>query len=301
MKIEPTKIELVHNPTAGAKEHEAEHLTELLEAAGYKVYYGSSKKKILKKVAVESKLIVVAGGDGTVRKSIIALLDKKIKYKRPIAILPLGTANNIASSLKIEENLKLNVDAWRKEKLQKLDVGLARTKKDEEYFIESFGFGLFPALVKWMDEQARTPAEDPEDEVRQAHNALLHLSKHYEAFEATLINDGKEISGKFLLLELLNISRLGPKLELAKNANPGDGKLELIMVKENQRPQLIKYFEEIIAGKKPIFPIKPVAVTHLKLSVTCKDLHVDDELKETKFHTWDISILPNLFDVVLTS
>jgi diacylglycerol kinase family enzyme len=301
MKIELKKIELVHNPTAGAEEHEGENLMHLLGAAGYKVYYGSSKKKILKKIAVDSKYVVVAGGDGTVRKAIIAMLDKKIKYKRPIAILPLGTANNIASSLKIEENLRLNADAWRKEKFQKLDVGLARTKKDEEYFIESLGFGLFPALIKWMDEQPRTPSEDPEDEVRQAHNALLHLSKHYEAFEATFISDGKEVSGKFLMLELLNISRLGPKLELAKDANPGDGKLELVVVKESQRPQIIKYFEDIVAGKKPAFPIKSIQISQLKISVTCKDLHVDDELKETKFNTWEIKLLPNLFDIVLTN
>jgi diacylglycerol kinase family enzyme len=301
MKIEPTKIELLHNPTAGAEEHEAAHLKELLNAAGYKVYYGSSKKKVLKKIAVDSRYIVVAGGDGTVRKAVMAMLDKKIKYKRPIAILPLGTANNIASSLKIEENLRLNVDAWRKEKLQKLDVGLVKAKKDEEYFIESFGFGLFPALVKWMDEQTKTAAEDPEDEVRQAHNALLHLSKHYQAFEATLVNDGKEISGNFLMLELLNISRIGPKLEIAKNANPGDGKLELILVKESQRPQLIKYFEDIVSGKRPIFPIKPIQVSILKLSLSCKDLHVDDELKEPKQHTWEVTTIPNVFEILLTN
>ncbi|WAC39929.1 diacylglycerol/lipid kinase family protein [Pedobacter sp. SL55] len=299
MKIQETKIQLVHNPTAGAEEHEAEHLMELLQAAGYKGNYSSSKKKILKKVAADVKYIAVAGGDGTVRKTILAMLDKKLKYKRPVAILPLGTANNIASSLAIEENLRLNADTWRNEKFQKLDIGVAKTRKDEEHFIESFGFGLFPALIKWMDEQPRTPAEEPDDEVKQAHNALLHLANHYEPIRASMVYDGKEVSNEFLMIELLNISRLGPKLQLAK-ADPGDGLLELIAVKASQRPILIKYFEEIVAGNKPVFPIKSAKVNQIKISVDTKDIHVDDELKEVKSPNWNISVLPNMMDVILT-
>lgn len=299
MKIEQTKIQLIHNPTAGAEEHEADHLVEMLQAAGYKCNYSSSKKKILKKVATDVKYIAVAGGDGTVRKAILAMLDKKLRYKRPVAVLPLGTANNIASSLAIEENLRLNADAWRKEKFQKLDIGVARTRKDEEHFIESFGFGLFPALIKWMDEQPRTPAEEPEEEVKLAHNALLHLTKHYEPIKASMVYDGKEVNDEFLMIELLNISRLGPKLQLAK-ADPGDGLLELVIVKANQRPILIKYFEEMVAGKKPVFPIKSIPVNQIKISLDTKDIHVDDELKEVKLPTWNVSLLPHMVDVILT-
>lgn len=300
MKIEPTKIQLIHNPTAGAEEHEAEHLLEMLKAAGYRCNYSSSKKKILKKVATDVRYIAVAGGDGTVRKAILAMLDKKLRYKRPVAILPLGTANNIASSLKIGENLRLNAEAWKKERFQKLDIGVAKTRKEEEHFIESFGFGLFPALIKWMDEQPRTPSEDPDDEVKQAHHALLHLTKHYEPIKASLLYDGKEVNDDFLMIELLNISRLGPKLQLAK-ADPGDGMLELIVVKATQRPILIKYLEEIVAGKKPVFPIKSIQVNHIKIAAETKDIHVDDELKETSQHTWLINLLPNMVDVLLTS
>lgn len=299
MKIEPTKIQLIHNPTAGAEEHEADHLVEMLEAAGYKCNYSSSKNKILKQVATDVKYIAVAGGDGTVRKAILAMLDKKLKHKRPVAVLPLGTANNIASSFGIEENLRLNADAWRKEKYQKLDIGVARTRKDKAYFIESFGFGLFPALMRWMDDKPSPSSEEPEDEVKQAHNALLHLTKHYEPIEASMVFDGKEVSDEFLMIELLNISRLGPKLQLAK-ADPGDGILELIVVKASQRPILIKYFEEMVEGKKPAFPIKSIPVNQIKISTDTKDIHVDDELKDVKLPTWNVSLLPHMVDVILT-
>lgn len=300
MKIAQTKIQLIHNPTAGAEEHEAEHLTEMLHAAGYRCNYVSSKKKFTKKMATDVKYIAIAGGDGTVRKVALAMLDKKLKYKRPLAILPLGTANNIASSLNIEENLRLNAQSWKQEKLQKLDVGVAKTRREEKHFIESFGFGLFPALIKWMDEQPKTPFEDPNDEVFEAHNALLHLAKHYQPIPATVLFDGKELSDEFLMIELLNISRLGPKLMLAKNADPGDGMLELILIKAKQRPLIIKYLEEIVAGKKPQFPIQPSSVNQFKIKLDTKDIHVDDELMETSQHTWEIGVLPHMIEVLLT-
>ena len=300
MKIKKAKIQLIHNPTAGAEEHEAAHLVEMLTAAGYRCNYSSSKKKILKKIATDVSYIAIAGGDGTIRQTILAMLDEKLKHKRPLAILPLGTANNIASSLRIEENLRANAETWKQERFQKLDIGVAKTKKEEEYFVESFGFGLFPALIKWMDEQPRTPTENPEDEVKLAHNALLHLTKHYEPIKASLLYDGKEINDEFLMIELLNISRLGPKLQLTK-ADPGDGMLELVMVKAKQRPILIKYLEEIVAGKKPVFPIKSIPVNHIKICCETKDIHVDDELKETSQHTWIVNLLPHMVDVLLTS
>jgi diacylglycerol kinase family enzyme len=300
MKITKTKVQLVHNPTAGAEEHECDQLIDMLSAAGYQCNYSSSKKKLFKKIAVDVKYIVVAGGDGTVRKTVLELLERKLKHKRPLAILPLGTANNIAKSLSIDENLRQNADAWKREQLQKLDVGLAKTRKDVQRFVESFGFGLFPALIKWMDEQPRTPSEEPEDELRQALNALLHLTKHYEPVKASLLFDGRKVEDEFIMVELMNIARLGPKIQIAKDADPGDGMLELVLVKAKQRPLLIKYLEDILAGKKPVFPVKPIRVNRLQVFWQHTNIHADDELVETTQHTWDVHVLPHMLEVLLT-
>ena len=54
-------------------------------------------------------LYVVAGGDGTVGKVITGIRDRNI----PVAIIPSGTANNIAKSLCIEGSLDTLVDCHR--------------------------------------------------------------------------------------------------------------------------------------------------------------------------------------------
>ena len=62
--------------------------------------YQSCKEKKWKKVLKKPcDIVAVAGGDGTVGKVARELIEKRI----PIAVLPLGTANNIAKSLGIAD------------------------------------------------------------------------------------------------------------------------------------------------------------------------------------------------------
>src|SRR5207245_1649846 len=65
----------------------------VLQAAGHHVTYRSSKAKHWSDVLdAPADVIAVAGGDGTIGKVVERMRGRAI----PIAILPIGTANNIA-------------------------------------------------------------------------------------------------------------------------------------------------------------------------------------------------------------
>src|SRR5205823_1524491 len=90
------RVTLIHNPTAGGGEHAAQRLVAAIERAGYAVRYFSSKEVRIGKVLDRAcDLVAIAGGDGTIRKVAV----KARPDGPPLAILPLGTANNIAKSL----------------------------------------------------------------------------------------------------------------------------------------------------------------------------------------------------------
>src|SRR4029434_5842669 len=82
-------------------------------------------------------LVVAAGGDGTVHKTAWQLMGSGI----PFAILPLGTANNLARSLGFTESVDEILQSLHCGKGQPFDVGVARRSSRSEYFLEAAALG----------------------------------------------------------------------------------------------------------------------------------------------------------------
>ena len=137
----PTAI-LVHNPTAGLRYPSKDELIAMLEEQGFKVKYRSAKRPDLatKLEKNHGDLIVAAGGDGTIAKVAKILLGQP-DQGAPMAILPCGTANNIALSLGISGPTEELIQRLDKEKPRKLSQGICRAHWGEQNFIEGVGLG----------------------------------------------------------------------------------------------------------------------------------------------------------------
>jgi diacylglycerol kinase (ATP) len=153
---------LVHNPTAGTGSHSADALTALLKEAGYSVSSCSTKISGYKKaLAKHADLILIAGGDGAVTKVIRCLSD----YDIPIAILPLGTANNIARSLSIEGDPDVLLECLRKHATRPFDVGVVMGPWGERRFGEGVGVGLFAQGMQEGSNKRQQPSAPKLDEI----------------------------------------------------------------------------------------------------------------------------------------
>ena len=130
---------LFHNPTAGPKAlRKKEGILSALKLADLEVDYVSTKSDDFKSGLKKSAdFFIVAGGDGTVRK----VLTQMPKRKTPVAILPFGTANNIARSLGIGGTAHELVESWSPQNTRRFDIGLVGGLKDDVRFIEAFGLG----------------------------------------------------------------------------------------------------------------------------------------------------------------
>src|SRR5512146_2681645 len=203
------RITLIHNPQAG-DEHQpsAGQLEALLNEAGYKVRYQSSKEKGWAKALKRSAdIIAVAGGDGTVGKVARRLIGGGV----PIGVLPVGTANNIAKSLGIAElPITKLIPSWEKACRLSFDAGIARGPWGERYFIEGVGAGLVTNSIPRADRNKTLP-QLPQTEVKLSYAQQL-IREHLEDtrpldIKATL--DGKDVSGRYLLIELMNMQFIG--------------------------------------------------------------------------------------------
>ncbi len=142
------QITLFQNPASGTRGIEArEQVRTRLNAISESVEEVTIADgvNIGEQAAVSIKngadLIVAAGGDGTVREIATALVGKDAQ----LAIVPLGTFNNLALSLNIPRDPMAACDVIEFGKARQIDVGVAN---DNHYFFEASGVGvdaeLFP-------------------------------------------------------------------------------------------------------------------------------------------------------------
>lgn len=300
MKNADKLVRLIHNPGAGEGKYSKKEIVKMMDTHGYECDYVSSKKKsALKNIEPKTKFIAIAGGDGTIRKTIMGLLSKKLKFKRPIALLPFGTANNIATSLGISEDVGQNVSTWDDYKLRNFDVGQALGLKKAAYFIESLGFGLFPQLIQTLEDTDTKNIETAEEEFELALNKLLEITRAYPARKCQISIDGEKIEKHCIMVEIMNISRLGPNLKLSEKADPGDGFFDVVIVGEENRMAMESYITDIAKGKNIPFPISSIPAKNISISWEGTDMHIDDTIKEEESYTLTISILHSLLEVIV--
>jgi diacylglycerol kinase family enzyme len=269
------RVTLIHNPTAGHQgAGQARKLTAALESRGHEVRYHSAKedgwKAALKKPA---DLVLVAGGDGTIGRVARRLVGRGV----PLALLPIGTANNIAHSLGLDERpFDQIIDGLDRARHITLDVGVAEGPWGERYFVEGVGAGLFADLLV-SPEVTRKIRNHPKP-VQGALQRLQQLTAHREPLEVTGTLDGRNISGRYLLLEALNLSFVGPNLHLTQG-KPGDGRLDVVLVTEAERGQLQYYLEHWQNGHTSPAVLPTLRGKSLKLEWTGYALHIDDKLR----------------------
>jgi diacylglycerol kinase family enzyme len=50
--------------------------------------------------------------------------------------------------------------------------------------------------------------------------------------------DGRDLSGEYVLVEVMNVPLIGPRLALSPTSDPGDGCFEVVLVAEHERSVL---------------------------------------------------------------
>ena len=271
------KVHLLHNPTAGDKEFARNELLSLIKSEGFECSYASVKQEKWDEFSIDTDFLVIAGGDGTVRRIAKALMKRpRLDKQYPLALLPHGTANNIACTLNIDGKVKDIVKSWHKSVLKKFDIGKIYGIGENVFFLEGFGCGIFPRLIKVM-EKIDTEAGSIEEKIKTARSVLYDIVLTYEAQNCKIVADGITHSGKYIMVEVMNTSSIGPNLELAKSADPGDGELDIVMIPESHQKKFEAFLLNKINGEEEDYVFTTIKAKNVEILWEGKDVHVDDE------------------------
>lgn len=212
----------------------------------FDVHYVSVKDDDLKEAfRKKTDLIVVAGGDGTIAEVLTRLPDRSL----PIALLPLGTANNIARSLGIAGTPQELVETWKIDRTHPLDVGMVKASWGTSHFLEGFGVGLFAEFLKSADKKEKAKGAD---NLRKGRSLLAKLVKAAKPIDISVKIDGKALNREFLGIEVMNVPFTGPGLPLAGRADIADGLLDIVCFEFERRRALEEWLDAPHADSAPV-------------------------------------------------
>lgn len=230
------RVALLHNTSAGSEDHTDEELIDLIRSAGGKVVHVASRLAQLTELLHEQDfdLVVVAGGDGTVGRTACALSGWGI----PLAILALGTANNTARSLDLPMRLKKVAKSWVKGDKVPFDLGLLDDGAQRTRFAECVGWGVFTQTIVAAKHRDSDGGGSVRQTLRRDRKLFRELVRKLEPRPYKIEVDGRDCSGDYVLVEVMNIPLLGPQLPLSPSSNPSDGQVEVVLVGDSQRAAL---------------------------------------------------------------
>jgi diacylglycerol kinase family enzyme len=183
---------LLHNPTAGASHPNADELMRQLKAAGFRPKYQSSKDGYRQTLLKGWDLVIVAGGDGTVARVARRLRNREI----PLAILPIGSANNIARALGLNGDIDALISHLPTAQPKRLYIGVARGPWGKRRFLEAVGFGTIAKAI------AHSGPKPPKPLRIDMGREELQIFRGSEGRALRDRRDGEVFAGEFLLVEI---------------------------------------------------------------------------------------------------
>ena len=294
------RVTLFHNPSAGDAPLTADQLTSILSDAGYQVHYQSTKDDLSAALEDVGELAIVAVGDGTVAKVARALADTGT----PLAVLPVGTANNIGKALGVFGDVRDLVGSWKDAQRRAIDIGVASGPFGEERFLESVGSGVFAELVR----RGRTEVDDTAAIVHRETDRALQLMasilREAPAEDWQLELDDHDLSGSYVAVEAMNIPFVGPNIPLAGDAEMDDGEVDLVLLRDEDRERLLEYVVGRVESASALMPSLDVRRGR-RIRMVPPDgwqLRIDDELVEldaaADARVVDILLRPGVVQVV---
>jgi diacylglycerol kinase family enzyme len=194
-----------------------------------------------------------------------------------MAILPLGTANNIAVSLGARGPIESLARLWHEARPLPVDLGIARGSWGTQHFIEGIGGGLVPAAIASMTARPAPAGEPAPWRLTRALRRYSELLASLRPAPWTLTIDGRPASGDYLLVEVMNMRSVGPNLALAAGADPSDGALDVVTIGEEARDVLARGLEALRDGRDVEMALPVQRARSVDIGCPC-DIHIDDQL-----------------------
>jgi YegS/Rv2252/BmrU family lipid kinase len=189
-------------------------------------------------------LVAAIGGDGTVHEVVNGLMRVPAERRPAMAIVPVGSGNDFASSLGISLDLEIAMARVFEGEERWIDIGrLTDNSGRTEYWDNAVGIG-FDATVTYLTYQI-TRLKGFSMYLWAVIETIL---RHNDSALMTIRTDKEPIDLDALMLVACNGPREGGGFRVAPEADPADGILDYAMIKRVSRAMMFRLLPEVMNG-----------------------------------------------------
>jgi len=261
--LRPLRAKLIFNAGSGRPEESPQQLASILSEMQdqqilpevYTVRHESQLETVVRN-AIKSgiKLIVVAGGDGTIDSVVGAMVGTDVT----LGIIPTGTRNNVAFNLGITGDIANSVALLRHGHRLKIDVGRVHSGHSRHWFLEAAALGLLSDLYPMADDLQ--------------HGNLTMIGNLLSTFVSAtpsrlrMIYDGRrQLNTSAHMMVITNMPFLGPHFQISPNVSFKDGRLDVFTFSDMTKLNMISYAMLSQIGHFEDIGIKHYRVKHVKI------------------------------------
>jgi diacylglycerol kinase (ATP) len=271
--VYPVRVILIHNPGSGGDAGAAEELAADVAAAGHDVHAVDMSEEWTSALRQPADLIAVSGGDGTVR----SVFKQLAGSDTPAAVLPLGTANNVARSLGVspEADVADVAARWPEAERRRFDLLDVDASGTGMCAVESAGAGLFADVILHGSDSP------DQDKLRHGLETMGEMLERCASTAWSIELDGERLDGEYLAVEVTNVGAVGPAVQLVLNADHGDGQFDLVLIGAEHRAALLDYVAARLVdqGAADLLSLPTYRGAGVRARpVAPRAVHVDDEV-----------------------
>jgi YegS/Rv2252/BmrU family lipid kinase len=261
----PLRAKLIFNPGSGKAGDSPLQLVNILSEMQdqqilpevYTVRPDSQLETVVRN-AIKSglKLIIVAGGDGTIDSVAAAM----IGTDATLGIIPTGTRNNVAFNLGITGDIASSVALLRKGRRLKIDVGQVHFGRSRRWFLEGVALGLLSDLYPMADDLQHGDLT----KIGGLLSTLISATPSQLRMEL----DHQHVNTTAHMMLITNMPFLGPHFQISSKVSVKDGWLDIFTFSDMSKLNMISYAMLSQLGSTDNTGIQHYRVKHAQIHST---------------------------------
>lgn len=271
---------LIINPAAGrgAARRAETPVARAFRAQGWSVEIvrterpGHGRELAAQAVSQGARHVVAVGGDGTVHEVANGLLEADADAA--LGVIPIGSGNDFAKLLGVYGyDPARAVAKLVTARSRRFDAGRILN----EWFVNTVGFGFGPAVVRTRNAMPH---------LRGFLSYLVPIVRTFFQFQPPLFDvaaPGFRERGYMMMVEVCNGTTAGGSYRFAPDADPGDGKLDICLIRRVSLPRFLLAIPRVMRGThvrmREVALIKTAKVV-IRSPEEPLIVHLDGELRE---------------------